>query len=111
MGDQAQFSLASATALCAAGGGLYGSYQTKSIAPAGFALSFVAVFAYALHRVKASTPAPPKNQMVLVLAMICLSFGLHTVYLPAGICCFFTLMLCKNELIMPRAAPPQVKRE
>ena len=98
--------LASAAALCAAAGGLYGSYQTESAAPAGFALSFVVVFMYALHRVQASSPALPKNQILLVLAMICLSFGLHTVYLPAGICCFFTLMLCKNELLMPNAAPP-----
>ena len=36
--------LASASALCAAAGGLYGSYQTGSAAPAGFALSFVSVF-------------------------------------------------------------------
>jgi hypothetical protein len=105
--------LASASALCAAAGGLYGSYQTGSAAPAGFALSFVSVFALAIHRVKASAPAPPKHQIVLVLAMICLSFGLHTVFLPAGLCCFFTLMLGKNELLMPKPPPHlhQVKRE
>ena len=89
-----------------AAGGVYGSYQTGTAAPAGFAFSFVAAFAYALHRVKASAPAPPKHQIMLVLAMICFSFGLHTVYLPAGICCFFTLMLCKNELLMPKPTQP-----
>ena len=64
--------VAGAAALFAAGGGIYGSIETESAAPAGFALSFVAVFVYALHRVQASAPAPPKNQIVLVLLMIAL---------------------------------------
>ena len=98
-----------ASAICAGLGGLYGSYDTKSSSPAVLALAFVCVFALALHRVRSLAPAQPPYQIVLILLMICLSFGLHTTYLPAGICCFFTLMLCKNEVLMPR--PTQVKRE
>ena len=128
--------IAAAAAAAAAAGGLYGSYETRQAAPALLSFSFVAVFALALHRVEAAAPAPPSYQLLLVLLMVVLSFGLHLQYLPAGVwcappslppasptcalspshtstcvdtrrSCFFALMLCKNELLMP---PPQATR-
>ena len=92
----------------AAGGaavlGLYGSYANGSVRPALIAAAFAALFAWALYR--AASPEPPRLQVLLALGLVCLSFALHMVYLPAGICCFFCLMLCKNELLLP-AAPRQ----
>ena len=133
--------LAVIAAAAAAVGGLYGSYETGQAAPALLSSSFAAVFAFALHRVEAAAPAPPQYQLLLVLLMVVLSFGLHLQYLPAGVwcapllpppttptcrtracththtqyinvyfafpprvtlrSCFFALMLCKNELLMP----------
>ena len=69
--------------------------------------AFAVLFSWTLYR--AASPEPPRLQVVLALVLVCLSFALHMVYLPAGICCFFCLMLCKNELLLPAAARPKAE--
>ena len=49
-------------------------------------------------------------QLVLLLALVVLSFALHVIFLPAGLCCFFVLMLCKNEVLLPPAPQARAKR-
>ena len=57
---------------------LVGSAWTSSLWPALYGLSYAACFTLALRGV------PSPFQVVLVLAMVGLSFGLHLVFLPAG---------------------------
>ena len=97
--------LAAACTLCL---GVYGGIILSDPLPALLAIAFVAVFAYAMQRVAAAPQKPPRLQLVLVLALVAFSFALHLKYLPSGIGCFFTLMLTKNELLLPT---PRAKRE
>ena len=93
------------------GGGVYGSIEQSSATAALIASAFACVFLFALNRVQAAAPAPPQNQLPLVLLMIVLSFGLHVQYLPAGICCFFALMVTRNELLLPPPPPSQSEQQ
>lgn len=80
--------------------GLYGSVIQSDPKPALIATVFTVTFFYALRR--AQSKGNPAFQLVFALVLICISFALHLVYLPAGIGCFFTLMLCKNDLLVPQ---------
>ena len=63
-----------ATAVLGVGGSVY----TRSLLPAVYGLLYTACFVAALR----GLPSP--LQVVVVLAMIGLSFALHLVFLPAG---------------------------
>merc|ERR1711957_441036 len=65
-----------------------------SVLPAVYGLLYTACFALAVRGL--SSPL----QLVLLFAMVGLSFALHLVYLPAGLCCFFSLMIAKNDVLM-----------
>ena len=107
-----------------------GSVHTQSVLPAVYGLLYAACFTLAMRG--ASSPL----QLVLVFAMVGLSFALHMVFLPAGtprrahtrnrppaastqlnrhtrsdlsfvglfalagLCCFFSLMIAKNDVLM-----------
>ena len=79
---------------------LYGSFASRNPWSSIIGLAFVACYIYARHRVATRQPTG-KLQFLLILMTIGLSFALHMTYLPAGICCFFALMLCKNDLLLP----------
>ena len=68
--------LTMATAVLGVGGSVY----TRSLLPAVYGLLYTACFVAALR----GLPSP--LQVVVVLAMIGLSFALHLVFLPAGPC-------------------------
>jgi hypothetical protein len=80
--------------------GIYGSFATGTAPPAACGLLFCAVFNLALYRVHESE-SPPRYQVLLILSLLVISFMLHMVYLPAGLCCFIALVLCQNELLLP----------
>ena len=101
------FATLSGSAACAVG--IYGSYQSGSAVPLAVGTAFSGVFALARSRIQAGRPAPP-YQGLLVLALVVLSFALHIVYLPAGLCCFAALLLCKNELLLPSTVDVDVLR-
>mmetsp|Transcript_27996 Transcript_27996/g.66634 ORF Transcript_27996/g.66634 Transcript_27996/m.66634 type:complete len:108 (-) Transcript_27996:97-420(-) len=71
-----------------------GSVHTQSVLPAVYGLLYAACFALAMRGL--SSPL----QLVLMFAMVGLSFALHMVFLPAGLCCFFSLMIAKNDVLM-----------
>ena len=75
----------------------------SALVGAAFALCFL----LALNRAPAYLDMP-WLQLPLVLSMVGLSFALHLLYLPAGLCCFVGLMMCKNELLLP---PSKNKRQ
>ena len=79
--------------------GAFGSYSEGSVYPILAAAAFALAFVFARYRV--IDGKQPSYQLPLVLMLVVLSFALHIAYLPAGLCCFFTLMLCKNELLLP----------
>ena len=89
--------------------GAYGSWTGGRVLPlvasAAFSLLFV------LARQRAADGKSARLQLPLVLALVCLSFTLHLVFLPAGLCCFFALMLCKNELLLPVAPKAATKTQ
>jgi len=87
----------------AVGAGCYGSFVQRSILPVLLAVGFTTCFVYAL--IRAAAPQPPRMQLPFVLWLVALSFALHMVYLPAGLCCFFCLMLCKNDFLLPAQRP------
>jgi hypothetical protein len=89
---------------CVSAGGI-GSYSAGESRALLCSAAFAGTFVLARHRAAAG-PAP--FQLVLVLLLVVFSFVLHIVYLPAGLCCFFTLMLCKNEVLLP---PRNVKTD
>lgn len=89
--------------------GMYGTYTQGDPLPLLASVAFAGAFVFARHRVSGGKTAP--LQVLLLVALVCISFGLHLLYLPAGICCFFTLMLCKNELLLPPPAKPAGKRQ
>lgn len=91
--------LSELASLCCVLAGAYGSYAESDVKPVAVAVAFTGTFVWARSRVINGKAAP--MQLLLVLALVALSFGLHLLYLPAGLCCFFTLMLCKNELLLP----------
>ena len=41
-------------------------------------------------------------QIGLVILLVSFSFASHLLYLPAGICCLASLMICRNDLLLPR---------
>ncbi|KAG8468921.1 hypothetical protein KFE25_007439 [Diacronema lutheri] len=82
---------------------LPGAVRSVFLIPSGFA--FTAMYIWAVRR-KAEREQPT-GQVFLVLAMIVTSLVLHLLYLPAGLCCFVTLMVAQNELIYK----PTAKRE
>ena len=81
--------------------GIYGSYEKRSVWPAFAGIAFTFLFNFARDRVRDADRAPP-YQGLIVLTMLITSFALHIVYLPAGLCCFVALLLCQNELLMPK---------
>jgi hypothetical protein len=85
---------------------LYGTVESKDPWPALIGIAFSTSYAYALRRV-ALSDQPPRFQLLIALWLVGLSFALHLSYLPAGIGCFFTLMLCKTELLLPAAPKPK----
>ena len=89
--------------------GAYGSYTKSDPYPLLAATAFAGGFIFARYRVAGGKAAP--LQLLLLLALVCTSFVLHLLYLPAGICCFFTLMLCENELLLPPPTKSASKRE
>ena len=84
--------------------GLYGSISEHTPWPALLSIAFASAFALAQHR--AAGPQRPMLQLPLVLSLVALSFALHIAFLPAGICCFFCLMFCKNEMLLPSKQRP-----
>jgi len=97
--DATEQKIASAFAVAVCVAGAYGGLVNATPAPLLLGLAFCGSFLWALRRA-ASGPAP--FQILFVLLLVALSFALHFAYLPAGICCFFTLMVCKSELLLPR---------
>ena len=90
--------VAAVACVCA---GAFGSYAESNMRPVLIAAAFSGCFVFARTRVADGQPA--RLQLLLILSLVVLSFVLHLLYLPAGICCFFALMLCKNELLLPPA--------
>ena len=82
--------------------GAYGTYTEASVWPLSLATIFTLSFYQAKQRVKMGSR---RMQLPFVLVLVIMSFALHMVYLPAGLCCFFALMLCKNEILFPDAQP------
>ena len=99
MRDAASLAFAAAVPLA----GTYGTYTLRSAWPLLGSLAFSTVFA-----LSATLTLSSLQQSCLVAAMVATSFALHIVYLPVGLCCFFALMLCKNELLLSarQAAAP-----
>ena len=99
--------------------GAYGAVANSSWVPDGYRWgpavvgpAYAAGFFWCLRRAKLRDDGAVQEtklvQLVLVLALVALSFALHILYLPAGICCFFSLMFTKNDLLLP---PTREKRE
>ena len=84
---------------CLAAGG-FGSFQSFDYKPFALSALFALTFIFARYRASDGQQMPP-YQLGVVLMLVVVSFALHLVYLPAGLFCFFTLMLCKNELLLP----------
>ena len=103
-------SLSLYAALASAALGVYGSYADGTLRAGAVGIAFACLFFFTQRRASHAT-SMPLLQIVLVLGLVGLSFILHLAYLPAGICCFFALMLCKNELLMPPAPPSTKKRQ
>lgn len=101
--------LSELAALASVALGAYGSYNTNDYKALAAAVYFSAGFIWARARVASGQPSQAL-QLLLMLTLVAASFALHLLYLPAGICCFFTLMLCKNELLLPPNKSEQ-KRE
>ena len=93
--------LAVMCALAAGAVGVGGGVYHGTVWPALVGCSFTAVFwsTLRLHEKRRTTMM---TQALLVLLLVMLSFALHLIFLPAGICCFFAMICVKNEL---RAAP------
>ena len=93
-------SLANMAAAMTVALGVYGSVSAQHINPALISITFTATFYFALWR--AQSAGQIRMQLAFALLLICISFAVHLIFLPAGIGCFFTLMLCKNELLLPQ---------
>lgn len=88
--------------------GMYGSFHTWTVGPILGGLAFAGVFSFARSRAAGGGSSP--LQVLLVLLLVAISFALHMIYLPAGLCCFVALLLCKNEVLLPPtrgSAPPE----
>uniref|UniRef100_A0A7S4BMP0 Uncharacterized protein n=1 Tax=Chrysotila carterae TaxID=13221 RepID=A0A7S4BMP0_CHRCT len=95
-----------ALATAAAAAGMWGSLMREDATPAVLGVLFCVIFFFAYGRNDRAGPL----QISLILAMIACSFVLHLSYLPAGVCCFFALMLCGNEQLLPRRPRPPAKQ-
>ena len=98
--DGVRTSISGFSAIACVSMGAYGSYTNSSVAPFLVAALFSGLYFYARRRVSQGD-ATSMTQLILIFSLIASSFVLHLVYTPAGLCCFFTLMLCKNEVLMP----------
>ena len=101
--------LSEVAAVACVAAGAFGSYTKGEFSPFLASAAFSLGFVLARHRVANGKPA--QMQLLLILSLVCVSFLLHLLYLPAGLCCFFTLMLCKNELLLPPHAHPPTKKQ
>ena len=105
---QGASTLASYASIGTAAAGCYGgSFAGSTVWPALLGVLFASCFHFALHRAAAQS-GPKWTQLLLVLTLVVISFVLHLTYLPAGLFCFFALILCKNQYLLP---PPRQKRE
>jgi len=87
-------------AFAAAAVGCFGAYSKSSAWPAVVGVAFTAVFWQTL-RLCELRQTSLLTQGLLVLVLVMLSFALHLLFLPAGICCFFAMICVKNELLLP----------
>ena len=109
--------MASALAdMSAAGAALIGAYGVGTYnaggkpLPLAVGIAFFVMYNIALRH-SAANPAARTTALALVMSLIVLSFVLHWVYLPAGVCCFFALMLQRSELLVPSPPKPAQKRQ
>ena len=78
-----------------------GAIKSRSAYPALVGVAFAAAYDATLRR-SASRPQW-LSQVLLVVGLVALSFALHFLYLPAGICCFFALVFCDSSALLPVA--------
>merc|ERR1740130_1769998 len=95
MVDSGTFALLCAAAAAAVG--VFGAFWTQNMWSGVGGVGFVLCFWQTL-RLNRMCAASTCIQGLLVLTLVMLSFALHLLFLPAGICCFFAMISCKNEL-------------
>lgn len=78
---------------------LYGAYEKADARVVSVGAAFFGAFLWARER-GAGSPGT-LQQLALVLSLVALSFCLHFLYLPAGLCCFVVMMMTKNEMLLP----------
>ena len=83
--------------------GLYGAYAEGKLLILLTSLLFSSLFAVVV--VKGRTNGT-YTKALAAFGLLALSFALHLLYLPAGVCCFFVLMVCKNDILLPPTRPP-----
>ena len=91
---------------------LYGAYEKGDLRIIAVGLGFFALFTWALQR--ANSGLYPPMQIAIVLALVGLSFCLHFLYLPAGLCCMVILLLTKSSDLLPTTPgrpPPRGQKD
>ena len=75
---------------------MYGAYDKGDPRVFAVGAAFFGFFLWARERMLWSRA--PRLQLFLVLSLVGLSFCLHFLYLPAGLCCFVVMIMTKNEV-------------
>lgn len=75
---------------------MYGAYDKGDPRVFAVGAAFFGFFLWARERMLWSRA--PRLQLLLVLLLVGLSFCLHFLYLPAGLCCFVVMIMTKNEV-------------
>ena len=82
--------------------GAYGAYTEGRLPILLVALLFSSLFAVVVVNGRENSKA---LKALAAIGLLGLSFALHLLYLPAGVCCFFVLMVCKNDILLPPSPP------
>ena len=82
--------------------GAYGAYTEGRLPILLVALLFSSLFAVVVVDGRDNSKV---LKALAAIGLLGLSFALHLLYLPAGVCCFFVLMVCKNDILLPPSPP------